>query len=105
MELLPVKDSLELGLKAANELESNETIEKIIEGMQMTLQQLSSSMDKVGIQEVDPAEGDAFNPELHQAMSMLEMEGKASNSVVSVFQKGYSLNSRLLRPAMVIIAK
>jgi len=106
-EMLPVKDSLELGIKAAREQESgdNDVIAKIIEGMEMTLQQLNTAMDKMGIKDVHPEEGDAFNPEFHQAMSMLEMEGRDSNTVVSVFQKGYTLNERLLRPAMVVVAK
>ncbi|MBF0263760.1 MAG: nucleotide exchange factor GrpE [Gammaproteobacteria bacterium] len=105
-EILPVKDSLDLGLKAAKEAEcDDETVTKIVEGMEMTIQQMNTALDKVGIKEVDPQEGEKFNHEFHQAMSMLEMEGKESNTIVSVFQKGYTLSGRLLRPAMVVVAK
>ena len=105
-EVLPVKDSLDLGLKAAKEAEcDDETVKKIVEGMEMTIQQMNTALDKVGIKEVNPEEGEKFNHEFHQAMSMLEMEGKESNTIVSVFQKGYTLNERLLRPAMVVVAK
>jgi molecular chaperone GrpE len=105
-ELLPVKDSMELGIKAAKEIESNdEANTKIIEGMEMTLKLLVTAMDKVGIKEIPANEGDAFNPEIHQAMTMQEIEGKESNTLVSVFQKGYTLNNRLLRAAMVLVAK
>ena len=105
-ELLPIKDSMELGIKAAKETESNdEANTKIIEGMDMTLKLLVTAMDKVGIKEISANEGDAFNPEIHQAMTMQEIEGKESNTLVSVFQKGYTLNDRLLRAAMVLVAK
>ena len=105
-ELLPVKDSMELGIKAALEVkEKDPVVAKIEEGMEMTLRMLVTAMEKVGIKEIVTAEGDIFNPEIHQAMSMQEIEGKESNTVISVFQKGYNLNDRLLRPAMVLVAK
>jgi molecular chaperone GrpE len=105
-ELLPVKDSMELGIKAALEVkEKDPAVAKIEEGMEMTLQILVTAMEKVGIKEIATAEGDVFNPEIHQAMSMQEIEGKKSNSIISVFQKGYTLNDRLLRAAMVLVAK
>jgi molecular chaperone GrpE len=105
-ELLPVKDSMELGIKAAAEvIKEDEAAAKIHEGMEMTLKMMVTAMEKVGIKEVAAAEGDIFNPEFHQAMSMQEIEGKESNTIVSVFQKGYTLNDRLLRAAMVLVAK
>lgn len=105
-ELLPVKDSMELGIKAAQDAETeDEANVKIIEGMEMTLKLLVTAMDKVGIKEIPATEGDTFNPELHQAMTMQEIEGKASNTLISIFQKGYTLNDRLLRAAMVLVAK
>ena len=105
-ELLPVKDSMELGIKAASEvIKEDEAAAKIYEGMEMTLKMMITAMEKVGIKEVAAAEGDIFNPEFHQAMSMQEIEGQESNTIVSVFQKGYTLNDRLLRAAMVLVAK
>jgi len=105
-ELLPVKDSMELGIKAAAEvIKEDEAAAKIHEGMEMTLKMMVTAMEKVGIKEVAAAEDDVFNPEFHQAMSMQEIEGKESNTIVSVFQKGYTLNDRLLRAAMVLVAK
>jgi len=105
-ELLPVKDSMELGINAALEVkEKDPAVAKIEEGMEMTLKMLVTAMEKVGIKEVATTEGDTFNPEIHQAMSMQEIEGKESNTIVSVFQKGYTLNDRLLRAAMVLVAK
>ncbi|MFK5894815.1 MAG: nucleotide exchange factor GrpE [Pseudomonadota bacterium] len=105
-ELLPVKDSMELGIKAATDvIKEDEAAAKIHEGMVMTLKMLVTAMEKVGIKEVATEEGDAFNPEFHQAMSMQEVEGKKSNTIISVFQKGYTLNDRLLRAAMVLVAK
>jgi molecular chaperone GrpE len=105
-ELLPVKDSMELGIKAALEVkEKDQAVAKIEEGMEMTLRMLVTAMEKVGIKEIATAEGDIFNPEIHQAMSMQEVEGKKSNTIISIFQKGYTLNDRLLRAAMVLVAK
>lgn len=105
-ELLPVKDSMEMGIKAVQEIESkDEATAKILEGMEMTLKMMGSAMDKIGIKEIAPEVGEAFNPEFHQAMSMQEVEGAKSNTIVSAFQKGYTLNNRLMRPAMVMVAK
>jgi len=105
-ELLPVKDSMEMGIKAVQEIETkDEATAKILEGMEMTLKMMSDAMGKVGIKEVAPLEGDAFNPEFHQAMTMQEIEGAKSNTIITAFQKGYTLNERLMRPAMVVVAK
>jgi len=101
-ELLPVKDSLELGLAAASG--EAEDIARLREGIELTLKMLTTAMEKSGITEVDPL-GEAFNPELHQAMSMQATADQAPNTVIAVMQKGYLLNERLLRPAMVMVAK
>ena len=101
-ELLPVRDSLELGL-AASAGEGAGTA-GIAEGVELTLRMLEQVMDKFGVKAVDPA-GDPFNPEFHQAMTMQESDTAESGTVLTVVQKGYLLNERLVRPAMVIVAK
>jgi molecular chaperone GrpE len=101
-ELLPVKDSLELGLAAVSG--EAEDIARLREGIELTLKMLATAMEKFGITEVDPL-GETFNPELHQAMSMQVSADQAPNTVIAVMQKGYLLNERLLRPAMVMVAK
>jgi len=101
-ELLPVKDSLEMGL-AAFDVEAADT-GKLREGVALTLQMLASAMDKVAIEEVNPQD-ERFNPDFHQAMSMQERDDVEPNTVVTVVQKGYILNERLIRPAMVIVSK
>ena len=105
-EILPVKDSMEMGLKAAVEMDiEDEAVHKIREGMELTLKMMNDAMAKSGVTEVAPQEGDAFSAEFHQAMSMQEIAGKKSNTIVAVMQKGYLLNERLIRPAMVMVAK
>jgi len=99
-ELLAVRDSLEMGIQAAGDAEAAQ----LKEGSELTLKMLTQVMEKFGIQAVDPT-GEKFDPELHQAMSMQETAGVAPNTVVAVMQKGYTLNDRLLRPAMVMVAK
>lgn len=101
-ELLPVIDSLEMGAEAA--ASEGATLEKVREGTELTLKMLISTMEKFGIQAVHP-EGEPFNPEYHQAMSMLESPEHAANTVMNVMQKGYTLNERLIRPAMVVVSK
>ncbi len=101
-ELLQVWDSLELGHLAALDEQAN--VEKLREGTELTLKLLSDVMNKQGIEQIDP-QGESFNPEFHQAMSMQERDDVAPNTVVAVVQKGYLLNSRLLRPAMVMVSK
>ncbi len=105
-EILPVKDSMEMGLNAAVDLDiEDEAVHKIREGMELTLKMMVNALTKIGISEIAPEEGDAFNADFHQAMSMQEIPGKESNTIVAVMQKGYLLNERLLRPAMVMVAK
>lgn len=100
-ELLPVRDSLEMGVDAAR---GETDVEKIREGTELTLKMLTQVMEKQGIQEVMP-EGERFDPERHQAMSMQENGELEPNTVMTVLQKGYLLNDRLLRPAMVIVSR
>ncbi|TXH04046.1 MAG: nucleotide exchange factor GrpE [Nevskiaceae bacterium] len=101
-ELLAVVDSLELGLKAAEAPEAQ--VKALAEGMQLTYRQLMALLEKQGVRQVDP-KGEPFNPDLHAAMTMAETTVVAANHVVDVMQKGYRLHERLLRPAMVVVAK
>jgi len=97
-ELLGVKDTLEMGIAA-----DGASVESLIEGSNATLKLLGSTLERFGIVEVDPA-GEPFDPEFHEAISMQPSDDVEPNSVVAVVQKGYTLNGRLLRPAMVIVA-
>ena len=99
-EMLPVKDSMELGLTAAQTAGEAASIR---EGLELTLKMFNAALEKFGVKEVNPV-GEKFNPELHQAMSMQEADAEPG-SVLTVVQKGYQLNDRLVRPAMVIVAK
>lgn len=101
-ELLPVCDSLELGLNAAHDNDAN--LGKVREGMDMTLKLLLNTIAKFGLEAVDP-DGQAFDPELHQAVAMQPSEGVEANTVINVMQKGYRFNGRLLRPAMVVVSQ
>ncbi|MCG7956386.1 MAG: nucleotide exchange factor GrpE [Candidatus Thiodiazotropha taylori] len=101
-DMLQVWDSLELGYQAS--LDDGADIDKIREGTELTLKLLVDVMNRHGIEQVDP-DGEAFNPEFHQAMSMQERDDVEPNTVVAVVQKGYLLNGRLLRPAMVMVSK
>ena len=101
-ELLPIKDSLELGLNAAQDESAD--VEKLKEGTELTLNLFNAAMEKFEVVMIDP-EGEAFDPELHQAMSMVEREDVEPNTVVTVIQKGYTLNGRLVRPAMVMVSR
>ena len=97
-ELLAVRDSLEAALGAGNA-----TLENMREGVEITLRQLASVFEKFGVREVNPVQ-EKFDPHRHQAMSMVESE-LPPNTVAQVFQKGYLLHDRVLRPAMVAVAK
>ena len=101
-ELLPVADNLERALEAANR--DDEAVKPIAEGVDLTLKTLLDALKKFQIEQVDPA-GEPFDPQLHQAMSMVENPDAEPNTVLSVMQKGYTLNGRLVRPAMVIVSK
>lgn len=100
--LLPVKDSLELGLSAA--VEESAAVEKLREGTELTLKLLRDVMQKFNVTEVDP-QGAPFDPRWHQAMSMQPRDDVPPNTVVTVVQKGYTLNGRLVRPAMVMVSQ
>jgi molecular chaperone GrpE len=102
VELLPVKDSLELGLDASKEQNGN--IEKLVEVTELTLKMFNDAVGKFGVEVIDPID-QPFDPELHQAMSMQESHLKPANTVLAVMQKGYTLNGRLVRPAMVVVSK
>ncbi len=101
-ELLAVKDSLELGIQAAR----GESVdaEKILEGTELTDKMLTQVLQKFGVEEINP-QGEKFDPELHQAMSMQPSDEFPANTVMQVVQKGYTLNGRLIRPAMVIVSQ
>jgi len=101
-ELLPVLDSMEMGMAAIDN--SDETTAKLVEGMELTIKMFSDALQKVGVSQVDPM-GEVFNPEFHQAMSMIENPDAEPNTVMAVMQKGYVLNERLVRPAMVVVTK
>ena len=101
-ELLSVLDSLELGLQAATG--ESEVVKKFREGSELTIKQFENVFAKFNVMTVNPI-GQPFNAEQHQAVLMQEVEGATPNTVVNVFQKGYMLNGRLLRPAMVVVAK
>ena len=100
--LLPVCDSMELGLNAAQD--ENADVAKLREGAELTLKLLRDAMEKFNVQEIDP-EGQPFDPELHQAMTLQPRDDVPENTVVSVVQKGYLLNGRLVRPAMVMVSQ
>ena len=101
-EMLVSVDNLERALQNIDK--EDESNKGIIEGVELTLQGLIASLEKFGVKGVDPQD-QPFNPEFHQAMSMQEVEGVAPNTVIAVMQKGYELNGRLLRPAMVMVSK
>jgi molecular chaperone GrpE len=100
-ELLPVIDSFELGVQAADEVTDPGSLQ---EGMNLTLKKLLDVLEKFGVAVVDPA-GEKFNPDKHDAVSMAETDEHESGTVMSVLQKGYELNGRLVRPAMVVVSK
>lgn len=104
-EVLAVKDSLELARAVDFEQGNEAAVEKMFEGLDLTLKLMNNVFEKFSLQEVNPEKGEKFDPQKHQAMSTMESEDVAPNHVVSVVQKGYLLNDRLLRPAMVIVAK
>ena len=100
-EMVGVVDNLERGLAAAPEEEATKAIR---DGIEMTLSGFISSLARFNVDVVNP-EGETFNPEFHQAMSMIENPDLAPNTVIAVMQKGYTLHGRLLRPAMVMVSK
>ena len=101
-ELLTIWDSLELGLQAAQNDEAD--VASLREGTELTVKMFGDVMEKFNVERINP-EGDAFNPEFHQAMSMVPNAEMAPNTVMAVMQKGVSLNGRLIRPAMVVVSQ
>lgn len=101
-ELINVVDNLERALQSANA--SDDAVKPVMEGVEITYKSFISTVEKYGITPIDP-QGQPFNPEQHQAMSMQESEEFAPNTVMAVMQKGYLINGRLLRPAMVMVSK
>ena len=102
-DLLPVIDSLERALEAAENLE-NEAVKAMRDGVELTLKMFVDTLGKHGIEQLNPM-GEPFNPEFHQAMSMVPNPDMEPNSVMAVMQKGYVLKGRLVRPAMVVVSK
>lgn len=100
-ELLPVIDSMEMGVAAAQD--ENADVSKLREGTEMTLKMFEIAIEKFGIKGVHP-HGEAFNPEHHQAMTMIDSPEHEPNTIIDVMQKGYLLNERLVRPAMVVVS-
>lgn len=101
-ELLPVVDNLERALQSIDK--DNKELTALVEGVELTLKGFLDVLVRYKVEAINPV-GELFDPEFHQAMSMLEMPEKLPNTVVDVFQKGYRLNGRLVRPAMVVVAK
>lgn len=102
LELLPIKDSMEMGLEAATQEQAS--IDTLREGNELALKMFSGALDKFNIEIIDPA-NEKFNPDLHEAMSMAPNPEAESGTVLHVHQKGYQLNGRLLRPALVIVCQ
>ena len=100
--LLEVKDSLTMGLKTAQD--DNASVDSITEGLEMTDKVFLSTLEKFGVELLNPT-GEAFNPEFHEAVTMIPMPDKESNSVLEVVQHGFTLNGRLVRPAMVVVVQ
>ena len=101
-ELLPVVDNLERAIELTDG--ENETVKPLLEGVEMTHKSFLSTIEKFGLSLIDP-QGETFNPDLHQAMSMQESADHAPNTVMAVMQKGDQINGRLLRPAMVMVSR
>jgi molecular chaperone GrpE len=101
-DLLPIIDSLERGLDLSNP--DDESIRPMREGIELTLKMFQDTLKRFQLEAIDP-HGQPFNAEMHQAMAMQESADVEPNSVLKVFQKGYQLNGRLLRPAMVVVSK
>ncbi|MDO8706127.1 MAG: nucleotide exchange factor GrpE [Sulfuricaulis sp.] len=103
-EIVTVRDSLELARMVELPEGSNPAVQKMHEGLDLTLKLMDSAFQKFGLTRLDP-KGEKFDPERHQAISMVDSEAVPLNHVVNVVQKGYLLNDRLLRPAMVVVRR
>ncbi|WP_407331246.1 nucleotide exchange factor GrpE [Enterovibrio sp. 27052020O] len=101
-ELLPVIDNMERAVELADK--NDEAIKPMLEGIELTLKTMKGTIEKFGLKELNP-HGEPFNPEFHQAMSIQESAEHEPNTVMLVMQKGYELNGRVVRPAMVMVSK
>ncbi|WEM41807.1 nucleotide exchange factor GrpE [Photobacterium sp. DA100] len=101
-ELLPVIDNMERAIEMADK--NDEAIKPMVEGVELTLKTMMGTVEKFGLKQLNPI-GEAFNPEFHQAMSIQESTEYEPNTVMLVMQKGYELNGRVVRPAMVMVSK
>lgn len=101
-ELLPVIDNLERAIEFSDK--ENETLKPLLDGIDMTVKSFNEAVAKFGVEIVNP-QGEQFNPDFHQAMSIQPSDDVSPNTVLAVMQKGYTLNGRLLRPAMVMVSK
>ena len=104
-EMLNVFDSLKLATQNEPAEDADETVKNIYDGSKITLNQLSSAFAKFAVKEISPEVGDKLDPNLHQAMSMVESQDVDSGHIITVIQAGFELHERLLRPAMVVVAK
>lgn len=104
-ELLSVYDSLKLALSAELAEDASEGLKSLRDGVEITLRQLQSALGKFGVEEIMPQAGDKLDPNLHQAMSLVESDEVESGAIINVAQSGFKLHDRLLRAAMVIVAK
>ena len=103
-DLVDVKDNFDLTVGALRK-DEDEKMKNVVVGIDMISKQFMTALGKHGLVEVCPNEGDLFDPNLHEAMAQQEVEGKKENQIIQVYQVGYSLNDRLIRPAKVIVAK
>lgn len=101
-DILPVADNLERAISAAES--SGEDIKAVTEGVELTLKTLLDALKRHNVEPLDPL-GEPFDPQLHQAMTAVEKADVEPNTVVNVFQRGYTLHGRLVRPAMVVVSK
>ena len=101
-DLLPVRDSMERGLEAADD--PSATVETLKEGKQLIMKMLSKVLADHGLQTIDPT-GEAFDPEKHEAMTMMPSDQFDENTVIDVIEKGFQLNDRLIRPAKVVVSR
>jgi len=100
--LLPVIDSMEMAISHGDK--EDEALKPMIEGVELTLKSMLDTVEKFGLKAIDPKD-QPFDPEKHQAMSMQAVPGVPANQVIAVMQKGYELNGRIIRPAMVMVSK
>ena len=100
--LLEVSDSLTMGIKSAKDEKA--TIETTTEGLELTMKVFNSTLEKFGVDSINPVD-EKFDPELHEAVTMVPMPDKKSNTVLEVIQTGFTLNGRLVRPALVIVVQ